>query len=74
MLKEMTRSKLIQAWFAAVTLAVVASIALGASVTVGTGALLLALTLVPPTIVLVLWPRPQPATAAEVLYGSDRRS
>jgi hypothetical protein len=74
MLKEMTRSKLIQAWSAAVTLAVVASMALGASVAVSTGALLLALALVPPAIVLMLWPGPQPATATEVLYGSDRRS
>src|SRR4029450_3556220 len=73
MLKDMTRSRVIQVWFAAVTLVAVASIALGASTTVSTGVFLLVLSLVPPTIVLMLWPRPQPATAADVLHGSDRR-
>src|SRR5579872_2726897 len=66
MLKEMTRSRVIQSWFVALTLVAVASIALGASVTLSTGAILLALSVVPPTIVLMLWPGPQPATAADV--------
>lgn len=73
MLKAVTRSGVIQSWFVAVTLVAVASIALGASITVSTGAVLLALIAVPPTIVLMLWPKPQPATAADVLYGADRR-
>jgi len=73
MLKDMTRSRLIQVWFAAILLVVAAGIAFGMSVTVSTGAMLLALSLVPPTIVLLLWPGVQSRTAAEVLYGSDRR-
>jgi hypothetical protein len=73
MFKGMTRSRLIQVWFAAVTLVVVAGVAFGAAVTVGTGAMLLALTLVPPAFVLLLWPGVQPLTAAEVLYGGNRR-
>ena len=73
MLMEMPRSRVIQSWFAAVLLVIVAGIALGASVTVGTGALLLTMSLVPPAIVLMLWRGPQPATATEVLYPSDRR-
>lgn len=73
MLKNMTRSGLIQVWFGAVVLAVVAGVAVGASVTVGTGAVLLGLSLVPPTIVLLLWPGVQAPTAADVLYGPDRR-
>ena len=72
MLKDMTRSRVIQVWFAAVALVVVAGVALGATVTVGTGVLLLALCLVPPVIVLVLWPGVQPQTASEVLHD-DRR-
>ena len=40
MLKDMTRSRLIQGWFAAVVLVVTAGIAFGVAVTVGTGALL----------------------------------
>jgi hypothetical protein len=74
MLKDMTRSRLIQAWFAGVALVVVAGVAFGAAVTVGTGAMLLALSLVPPAIVLLLWPGVQPLTAAEVLHGRDRRA
>jgi hypothetical protein len=69
----MTRSRVIQVWFVAVLLVVVASIALGVSITVSTGALLLALSVVPPAIVRLLWPGPRTATAADVLYGSDRR-
>jgi hypothetical protein len=73
MLKKMTRAKLIQAWFAAVLLVVVASVALGVSVTISTGAMLLALSLVPAAIVLLLWPAVQPLTASEVLRGAARR-
>ena len=73
MLNEMTRSRVTQAWFAAVTLIVVAGIALGTSVTVSTGALLLAMSLVPPVIVLMLWPGPSPRTTAEMLYPPDHR-
>ena len=73
MLKDMTRSRLIQVWFTAVALVVVATIAFGMSVTVTTGAILLGLCLVPPVIVLMLWPGVQPPTASEVLHETDRR-
>ena len=72
MLKDMTRSRLIQIWFGAVALIVVASLALGAAVTIGTGALLLALCLVPPAIVLMLWPGVPTPTIAEVLHDAER--
>jgi hypothetical protein len=73
MLKAMTRSRLIQVWFAAVALVVVAAVASGAAVTVGTGAMLLALSIVPPGLILMLWPGVQPPTIAEVLHGAERR-
>lgn len=72
-LREMTRSKLIQFWFATMSLVVAAAVALGVTVTIGTAAILVALSLVPPAIVLALWPGVQPMTAADVLYGRDRR-
>jgi hypothetical protein len=72
MLKDVTRSRLIQVWFAAVTLVVVAGVALGAAVTIGTGAMLLALCLAPPAIILMLWPGVQPPTIAEVLHDAER--
>jgi len=73
MLTDMTRSRLIQIWFTAVALVIVAGIALGASVTVGTGAILLALCLAPPAIVLRLWPDRRPQTIAEVLHDAEGR-
>ena len=73
MLTDMTRSRLIQIWFTAVALVIVAGIALGASMSMSTAAILLALCLVPPAIVMKLWPGKQAQTAAEVLHGSERR-
>ena len=73
MLTDMTRSRLIQIWLTAVALVIVAGIALGASVTMGTGALLLALCVAPPAIILTLWPRRQPQTIAEVLHDAEAR-
>lgn len=70
---EMTRSKLIQMWFATVLIVAGATLAFGGSVSVGTGALLLALCLVPPAIVVVLWPDAQPQTIAEILHDTERR-
>jgi hypothetical protein len=72
MLKNMTRSRLIQVWFTAVAVVVVASVALGAAVTIGTAAMLLALCLVPPAIILMLWPGVRTPTIAEVLHDADR--
>jgi hypothetical protein len=73
MLTDMTRSRLIQVWFAAVALVIVASIALGVSMTIATGMILLALCLVPPAIILKLWPARQPQTIAEVLHDTEGR-
>jgi hypothetical protein len=70
MLKDMTRSKLLQIWFTAVVLIAVAAFAMGVTVTLGTGALLLGFSVVPPAVVLMLWHRAQPPTAAEVLRGA----
>ena len=69
--QHMTRSKAIQIWFAAVALIAVAGVAFGASITIGTGALLAALCLVPPAIILVVWPAVQPQTVAEVLHDAE---
>jgi len=72
MMNDMTRSRLIQVWFAAMALVVVASVALGAAVTMGTGAMLLALCLVPPAMILLLWPGVPTPTIAEVLHDAER--
>ena len=49
------------------------AVAVGVTVTIGTAAILVALSLVPQAIVLALWPGVQPMTAADVLYGRERR-
>ena len=73
MLRNMTRTKVIQWWFTAVILLIVAGVAFGTAITASTGAFLLALSVVPPAIVLVLWPKAQTLSVAEVLHGGDRR-
>jgi hypothetical protein len=72
-MKDMTRSKVIQIWFAAVALIAVAGVAFGASVTVGTAAVLLVLCLVPGAIIWMLWPGDPSRTVGDVLRGTDRR-
>ena len=73
MFNNMTRSKLLQIWFTSVALIAVAGFALGASMTISTGAILLALCLVPPAIIMKLWPGVQPQTIAQVLHNTERK-
>jgi hypothetical protein len=73
MLNNVTRAQVIQVWFAAVTLVVIAAVTFGAELKVGTAGLLLTLSLVPPLIVFMLWPRGESLTAGDVLRGTDRR-
>ena len=69
----MTRSRLIGIWFSAVIVVVVAAMAFGAAVTIGTGALLLAMCLVPPVLVWLLWRTGSPPTIAEVIHDTEQR-
>lgn len=71
MLKDMTRARLIQIWFAAVAVAAIIAVAVGVNFTASNAAVLLALCLAPPAIVLLLWPVYSP-TVAEVLHDADR--
>jgi spore maturation protein SpmA len=73
MLKNMTRTRLIQIWFAVVVVAIVIGVVAGAMPTATTAAMLLALCLVPPAIVMLLWPGIQPPTVGDVLRGTDRK-
>jgi hypothetical protein len=73
MLNNMTRVRVIQVWFAAVALVAVAAMEFGAAVKVGTGGMLLALSIVPAVLIFLLWPQDQAVTAGDVLRGTDRR-
>lgn len=68
---DMTRSKVLTIWFTAVVLIGVAAVALGATITSGTGMLLCGLSLVPAVLVLMLWPAERTQTAGDVLRGTD---
>jgi len=73
-MKNLTRSRVILIWFAAVLLIVVACVAFGVAMTIGTGAMLLVMSLVPPAVILLLWPGDQPPTIGEVMRGAERRN
>jgi len=72
MMRNMTRSRLIQAWLAAVALRVAAAVTLGVTVTVATLMTLLALSLVPVVIVLMLSPAAHARTASDVIHDRNR--
>ena len=72
MLKHLTRSRLIQGWAAAVLIATAVSATFGTIPSVGTAILLLALTLAPAAIILLLWPGVQPQTVGEVIRDERR--
>jgi hypothetical protein len=63
----------IQTWFAAVLLLAVAAMVLGPSMTIGTAALLLAMCLIPPVVVFMLWPSDKASTLAETIRDAKLR-
>jgi hypothetical protein len=71
MLKQITRNRVVGFWFAAVAVIIASVVTMGVSVSVSTVALLLALSLVPPGIMLVLWRGAPPPTVAEILYAAN---
>jgi hypothetical protein len=72
MLRNVTRMRLIQLWFVGVALVVAIGVMVGAGMTMGTGIMLAALSLVPPAVLLMLWPGAQPLTVAEVIHEAER--
>jgi hypothetical protein len=72
-MKDLTRTRLIGIWFSAVLVVVVAAMAFGATVTIGTGVLLLAMCLVPPVLVWTFWRTGSPPTIAEVIHDAEQR-
>ena len=74
MLSNMSRTRVIQAWLAAVGLVLVAAVAFGAEVSIGTAGVLLTFGLVAPLIVFLLWPEAESVTAGDVIRGTDRRT
>ncbi|HKT79836.1 MAG TPA: hypothetical protein VJP86_06420 [Vicinamibacterales bacterium] len=73
MLKDTTRSNVIAIWFSAAALVIVSMMAFGVAVTMDTGAFLVAMSLVPPLLVVMLWPISGPPMIAEELLDVQRR-
>lgn len=70
---HLSRTKVIQIWFAAMVLAGIAAIALGASVSMGTAVVLVATCFVPPAILLMLWRPDNTPTMAETIRDAKTR-
>jgi hypothetical protein len=70
MLTTITRSRLVGLWFFAVAVVVASLVVMGVNVAVSTIAILLALSVIPPGILLFLWRAPTP-TVGEILYAAN---
>jgi hypothetical protein len=70
-LKSVSRTQLVGAWVAAVTVLMAISVVAGASLTTGAGELWLAAAVVPPAIMWLLWRGAPPVTVAELLHTVD---
>ncbi len=73
MVKGITRNRLVGLWFAAVAVIITTVVMTGVHVGVATTALLFGISLVPPGIILALWPAGPPATIGEILYTTNTR-
>ena len=74
MLKEISRTRLVGFWFAAVAVITASVVTAGVDVAVSTATLLLTLSLVPPAIVLLLWRGAPPPTVGELLYSVNTQT
>jgi hypothetical protein len=74
MLRHITRNRLVGFWFVALAVTIASIVVLGVNVSVSNTALLLALSMVPPGIILALWRGASPQTIAEVLYAANTRT
>jgi hypothetical protein len=72
MSNDITRNRFVALWFAAVAVVIASVVALGVNIGVSTTALLLALALVPPGIILVLWRGAPAQTVGEILYTANK--
>ena len=71
MSKAPSRGTIIGVWFAVLAVVAGAGAVGGASITMGTRALLLVACLVPPAIMLMVWRGAPPPTVAELLHAVD---
>jgi len=71
MLKELSRNRVVGCWFAAVAVIIASVVAMGVDVAASTTVLLLAMSLVPPAIMWLVWRGAPSPTAREILYSTN---
>jgi hypothetical protein len=71
MWKSISRARLIGAWVAAVAVLTACGVVMGLDITLSSGILLVATSLVPPVILLLVWRGAPPVTIAELLHSVD---
>ena len=69
MLENISRGRLVGTWCAAVIVIGACSVVVGAPLTTNAGELWLAAWLVPPAVILLVWPGAPPVTVAELLHS-----
>jgi hypothetical protein len=73
MLKHISRARLVGAWLAAVVVAFACTVVVGGpAMTFSAGELWLVVCLVPPAVMLLVWPAAPAVTVAEVLYTVNK--
>jgi hypothetical protein len=73
MLKNLSRERVIVAWFVVVVIAFAGAVMAGAAATLSTWMLFLCLSLAPPALSLVIWRGAPPPTVAEILHTASAR-
>jgi len=71
MWKSISRARLIGAWLVAVAVLTACGVVMGLDVTLSNGILLVATSLVPPVVLLLVWRGAPPFTVAELLHSVD---
>ena len=74
MLINLSRRRLAGLWMMAVAVMAACSVAFGMALTVSNGELWVVAGVVPPVILLMLWPRADPVTVAQVLHSVNGSS
>jgi hypothetical protein len=71
MWKNISRARLVGGWLVAVAVLTAFGVVIGLDITLSSGILLVATSLVPPAVLLLVWRGAPPFTVAELLHSVD---
>jgi len=72
MLKDISRARLVGGWFVAVVVMIACAVVGGVAITTSNIELSLVAGLVPPAVMLLVWPGAPVATVTELLYAVNK--